>query len=140
MCQLGYPPSPSTIKRHHAKSIYGGVFQDEILATLSHVTGAVSMSNLGYRHSNYTHFFVVFNDYPHLDGKHTVFGKVTPESFEVLKDIENVKTNKKGVPSTPLTVYSSSVDIDPWEGLQLPTGCSIPEKPLISTDTQCSIC
>ncbi|EFJ09645.1 hypothetical protein SELMODRAFT_129647 [Selaginella moellendorffii] len=83
-------------------SIYGARFDDEISARHNHdATGIVSMANFG-RNTNASQFFILFKPSPHLDGKHTVFGKVRENSLVVLDKMQLVKVKKNNVPVEPV--------------------------------------
>lgn len=58
------------------KSAWGGKFDDEIVPGLSHDgLGVLSMANAGPG-TNGSQFFITLGACEHLDGKHTVFGRV----------------------------------------------------------------
>mmetsp|Transcript_17479 Transcript_17479/g.38075 ORF Transcript_17479/g.38075 Transcript_17479/m.38075 type:complete len:191 (-) Transcript_17479:189-761(-) len=117
------------------ESIYGPTFEDEIVAKLSHDSrGIVAMANAG-RNTNSSQFFITFRPCPHLDGKHTVFGKVV-EGMSVVDEIQLVKTDKKKKPVKPIKIFAANVEHDPWEGEKLPSGAAIPEKPLVKQKTK----
>lgn len=73
----------------------GYKFGDEIVDTLRHDSkGTLSMANAGPG-TNGSQFFITHVPTPHLDGRHTVFGKVV-EGLEVVDTIANVKTSPDG--------------------------------------------
>ena len=62
-------------------------FEDELVGNpLIHETGWISMANAG-PNTNGSQFFITHSPQPHLDGRHTVFGKVV-EGTDVIYKIK----------------------------------------------------
>ena len=88
-------------------SIYGKEFADEGLNLLHDQPGLLSMANRG-PDSNGCQFFVTCGAAEWLDGKHVVFGRVLDvESMEIIRQIEEMKTNKKDQPLEAVVIVES---------------------------------
>ena len=74
----------------------GYKFDDECTSECRHDSaGRLSMANAGPR-TNGSQFFITHGPTPHLDGKHTVFGKVT-EGLDVVHEIKQGDVMEKVV-------------------------------------------
>lgn len=102
--QTGDPKGDGT----GGESIWGGSFKDEFKKELTHDPFTVSMANIGEANSNRSQFFITTTASPHLDMKHTVFGRVI-RGQDVVQAIENVETDASDRPLTP--VYLKSITI-----------------------------
>jgi len=74
------------------ESIYGMKFADENFIHKHTRKGQLSMANAG-KNTNGSQFFLTFGAFPHLDGKHVVFGEVAQDdtaSFDVIKKLEDI--------------------------------------------------
>jgi peptidyl-prolyl cis-trans isomerase B (cyclophilin B) len=75
-------------------------FEDEVLNNpLKHETGMLSMANAG-PNTNGSQFFITHAPQPHLNGRHTVFGKVT-------NGMDVVNAIRQGDQITTLTIVES---------------------------------
>ncbi|MDY6822736.1 MAG: peptidylprolyl isomerase [Thermodesulfobacteriota bacterium] len=72
----------------------GYQFQDEVSGNpMTHEKGVISMANAG-PNTNGSQFFITHSPQPHLNGKHTVFGKVVSDTA-VIDAIEQGDTMKR---------------------------------------------
>lgn len=93
-------------------SLWGPAFVDEFDDRLKHdAAGILSSANAG-PNTNKRQFFITFKETPHLDRKHSVFGQVV-DGMKVLKEMENVPTDKKDRPVKAITILKTEILLDP---------------------------
>ncbi|KAF9578083.1 Peptidyl-prolyl cis-trans isomerase cyp8, partial [Lunasporangiospora selenospora] len=92
-------------------------FKDEFKGKLSHnARGILSMANKG-PNTNSSQFFITFKPCVHLDGKHTVFGKIVG-GMDVLDKLEMVPTDENtDTPISPpgIVMNDVSIFVDPYQ-------------------------
>lgn len=110
MAQGGDPSGDGT----GGDSLWGGHFADEFDSRLRHdKRGILAMANSG-RDKNKSQFYVTFQAAPHLDNKHTIFGKLVG-GFETLQLIERlpVDSDHKPLKKRECKILSAQVFVDP---------------------------
>lgn len=99
------------------ESIFGKTFRDECGTFNPHThdsRGVLSMANRG-KGTNSSQFFITYSRAPHLDGKHTVFGRVVDNSFLTTLELADTVDDK---PVKKITLESVSVSGDPFKFLE----------------------
>jgi len=88
------------------ESIYGGKFADEIRRELKHTgAGILSMANAG-PNTNGSQFFITLAPCPHLDNKHTVFGRIS-DGLATVKRLGMARTDGNDRPIEPVNIVTA---------------------------------
>ncbi|XP_037950047.1 RING-type E3 ubiquitin-protein ligase PPIL2 [Teleopsis dalmanni] len=110
MIQGGDPTGTGT----GGTSIWSKKFEDEFKPNLSHSgRGILSMANSG-PNSNGSQFFITYRSCKHLDGKHTIFGKLVGGG-DTLNQIEKIEVDNKDCPIEDIIIESAQVFVDPFQ-------------------------
>ncbi|KAI8615414.1 hypothetical protein BC830DRAFT_1064414 [Chytriomyces sp. MP71] len=109
MIQTGDPTGTGRGGQSH----FGHTFGDEFKNLSHNDRGILSMANKGPG-TNSSQFFITYKQCKHLDGKHTIFGKVL-EGLEVLDAMESVEVDANDRPKKPIVMQEVEVLVDPFE-------------------------
>jgi peptidyl-prolyl cis-trans isomerase-like protein 2 len=95
------------------KSIWNKEFPDEFIKSLKHDgAGVLSMANYG-KNTNTSQFFICYKSAPHLNNKHTVFGKLVG-GMDVLKGMALMENDLSDKPLTDIVILESIVYLNPF--------------------------
>jgi hypothetical protein len=84
------------------KSIYGEKFEDEQIWYPHTHKGVLSMANAG-PDTNGSQFFICFGPTPHLNQKHTIYGRVI-SGWDFVEKMENNPTGAQDLPVKPIKI------------------------------------
>jgi peptidylprolyl isomerase len=83
------------------ESIWGKPFKDEFKGKVFDKAGILAMANSGPA-TNGSQFFITVAPTPWLNGYHTIFGQITPESYKTINKLQNVATTGQRGGDRPL--------------------------------------
>lgn len=95
------------------ESIWKRPFPDEFNQSLKHDgVGVLSMANRG-KNTNTSQFFIMYKSAPHLNNRHTIFGKVVG-GMDVLKQMARAETDDNDKPVIDIRILDTAVYMNPF--------------------------
>jgi peptidyl-prolyl cis-trans isomerase-like 1 len=86
------------------ESVFGGKFEDELTVELKHTgAGILSMANAG-PNTNGSQFFITLAPTPWLDGKHTIFGRIST-GMSVVQRLGSVPVSAEDKPLVDVKIF-----------------------------------
>lgn len=105
---LGFLGGDPTATGRGGQSIYGLTFNDEINSDLKHTgAGILSMANAG-PNTNGSQFFITLAPAQHLDGKHTIFGRIF-SGLDIVQKLGRVPTDSNDRPTQDVLIKKASL-------------------------------
>lgn len=93
-------------------------FKDEIHRDLKHEGGGVlAMANSGLNTNKSQFYITLKGNWPHLDGKHTVFGRVVG-GIDTLDDMNEQSVDKNDRPKQEIKLKSIKIYQDPFDEIE----------------------
>eukprot|EP00771_Trimastix_marina_P002419 gnl/Trimastix_PCT/3551.p1 GENE.gnl/Trimastix_PCT/3551~~gnl/Trimastix_PCT/3551.p1 ORF type:complete len:528 (-),score=72.39 gnl/Trimastix_PCT/3551:48-1580(-) len=100
------------------ESVYGDSFADEYHSRLRfNHRGIVAMANSG-PNSNRSQFFITLDRCDWLDRKHTIFGKVTGDTYYNVANMAELEVDSADRPEDPPVIDSTEVISNPYPDLE----------------------
>ncbi len=114
MVQMGDPTGTGL----GGSSIWGKPFKDEIHGRIKfNHRGQLAMANGNKPNSNQSQFFITLDACDWLNGKHTIFGKVTGSTiFNVIR-MGEVEVGENDKPTDPIRILSVEVLFNPFDDI-----------------------
>lgn len=108
-----------------------GMFEDENLGEFTEPM-VLAMANTGNPNTNSSQFFIVTSPSPHLNGKHTIFGKVL-QGKSVVRTIESMSVDSDGFPENCIKIedcgeWDSSMEVPLYNACNYTIGNDIYEE------------
>lgn len=100
------------------QSVYksGAPFKDEFRTALHHgERGTLAMANRG-ENTNTSQFYITYRSTPHLNMKHTVFGRVVGGE-KTLEVLESLPVRKEDRPKEDIVIQTATVLKDPFQDI-----------------------